>query len=55
MFTKELENGSSSHVPAYFTSKVQDIDGARDIDLEALASDLSAQWSTGILGVLILP
>ena len=25
-----LEDGSHSHVPAYFTSKVQDIDGARD-------------------------
>ena len=43
MFTKELEDGSHSHVPAYFTSKVQDIDGARDVDLEAIASVLSAQ------------
>jgi len=42
IFTKEVEDGRQI-IPAYFSTAVQDIDCAQQLDLQSVAADLSAQ------------
>ena len=43
MFTRENDQGEMMHVPGFFGTLPQDIDGARDLDLAAISSELAAQ------------
>jgi len=42
IFTREVEDGRQ-RIPAYFSTAVQDIDCAQQLDLQSVAADLSAQ------------
>ena len=43
IFTRQTEDGNIMHVPAYFSTSPQDVDGGHDVHLGAITSDISAQ------------
>ena len=43
VFTRHVEGGLLQRIPAFFSSAVQDVDCTQQLDLAAVASDLSAQ------------
>ena len=43
VFTRQIEGGLLQRIPAFFSSAVQDVDSTQQIDLAAVACDLSAQ------------
>ena len=43
VFTREVEGSLLQRIPAFFSSAVQDVDSTQQIDLAAVACDLSAQ------------
>jgi len=43
VFTREVDGSLLQRIPAFFSSAVQDVDSTQQLDLAAVASDLSAQ------------
>jgi len=43
IMNRELENGDIMRVPAYFSTRPQDVNAAEDIDLDAIVSELLTQ------------
>jgi len=43
IMSQQLENGDIMRVPAYFSTRQQDVDGAEELDVPALVSELTTQ------------
>jgi len=56
LFIRELENGDIMRVPGYFGTTPQEVNGAQNINLNTIVSDLTAQvdnWNSRGSGFIV--